>query len=290
MAVCSRRVARARPVRRFRVPDLETQPPIVGPLHAVSGQHAVQAGKLHGRRVGVHLRRDRRRAQQVTGECRQIRDRRGRAETGRLCAAVQPGRRHAQRFAHRLGQVATELDARLPLHGLGQHGKAVVRIDPAGAGLGQHVLGVHRQTRRMRQQVADRGAGRAGRGVEVDDPFLDGDVHGPGHQRLGHRRQREHPLGVAVGWPARRAVRSPRRRRPRPASRRARRGRPSGRARHFSGDVVVVDRVRLDLGHPHVVEPGVGQHRRGQLGPHAAPSPAPSSASDTVMQCISEVV
>ncbi len=50
----------------------------------------------------------------------------------------------------------------------------------------------------MRQQVADRGAGRAGRGVQLDDPFLDGDVRGPGHQRLGDRRQLEDPPGVAV--------------------------------------------------------------------------------------------
>ena len=47
MAERSRRVLRARPVRRFGVPDLETQPPVVGPLHPVTGQHAVQTGKLH---------------------------------------------------------------------------------------------------------------------------------------------------------------------------------------------------------------------------------------------------
>ncbi len=53
--------------------------------------------------------------------------------------------------------------------------------------------------------MTDGRAGRAGRGVEVDDPFLDGDLRGAGDQRLGDRRQREHPLGVAVrgqhsGW------------------------------------------------------------------------------------------
>ena len=36
-------------------------------------------------------------------------------------------------------------------------------------------------------------------GVEIDDALLDGDLRGAGHQRLGDRRQLEHPLGVAVG-------------------------------------------------------------------------------------------
>ena len=97
-------------MRRFRVPELETQPPIVGPLHPVTGQNAVQTGKLHGRRLGVQL------PETVAGRNKSPAnaarsatvDRR--PEPGGHRAAVQMGRRHAQRLAHRLGQVARELD------------------------------------------------------------------------------------------------------------------------------------------------------------------------------------
>ncbi len=199
MAECPRRVALAGPVGRFRIPDLKAQPPVIGPLHTVPGQYTVQAGKLHRGRVGMHLRRDRRWTQQITREHRQVRDRRGRPEPGGSGAPVQPGGHHAQGFAHRLGQVAPELDPRLPLHALGQHGETVVRIHPAGAGAGQRLIGMHRQPRCVRQQVTDRGAGRACRGVEIHHPLLNGDLCGSGHQRLGDRRQREHPRGIAVG-------------------------------------------------------------------------------------------
>lgn len=50
----------------------------------------------------------------------------------------------------------------------------------------------------MRQQVANGGTGRAGGRVEVDGALLEGDVHGPGRQRLGHRGQLEHPPGIAM--------------------------------------------------------------------------------------------
>jgi hypothetical protein len=54
--------------------------------------------------------------------------------------------------------------------------------------------------------------------------------------------------------------------------------------------VVVIQRVGFDLANLHVTEAGVGQHRRGQLpAPHRA-EPAPSSPSDTPMQCIVETV
>ena len=73
--------------------------------------------------------------------------------------------------------------------GLGQHLEAVVRVDPPVAGFGHHLGGVHRQPGGVGQQVAHRAAGRAGRGVEVDHPLLDGHLGGAGDQGLGHRGQ-----------------------------------------------------------------------------------------------------
>ena len=49
------RVGRARPVRRLAVPDLEPQPPVVGPLRRRTRAAPRQARELHGRGLGVHL-------------------------------------------------------------------------------------------------------------------------------------------------------------------------------------------------------------------------------------------
>src|ERR1700761_8608269 len=146
----------------------------------------------------MHLGRHRHRAQQVTGEGRQIGNRGRRAVTGSLRAAVQAGGGHTQRFQHRLAEVTAEFDAGRLLHGLGQHREAVIGIHPAGAGSGQGLPGEHRQPRSMGQQMPDGGSGRSGRGIQIHRAFFDRDLHRTCHQRLGHRRQRELPFGVAV--------------------------------------------------------------------------------------------
>ena len=39
--------------------------------------------------------------------------------------------------------------------------------------------------------MPDRGSRRPGRGIQVDDALFYRDLHGPGHQGLGHRSQHE---------------------------------------------------------------------------------------------------
>jgi hypothetical protein len=105
---------------------------------------------------------------------------------------------HAERVEHRLGEVMAEVDARRPLECLRENLEAVVGIHPALARLGHHIRRVHRVARGVREQVPHRCARRTGRRVEFDHALFYGDLCRAGHQRLGHRRQRELPLCVAV--------------------------------------------------------------------------------------------
>ena len=85
---------------------------------------------------------------------------------------------------------------------LGEQGteevEAGVRVDPAGAGPGEHGLALERQAGGVGEEVADGGAGRARRLVEVDHAVIDGVEHGKGGHELGHRRPPERVAGVAV--------------------------------------------------------------------------------------------
>ena len=108
-----------------------------------------------------------------------------------------------------------------------QRVEARVRVDPARARSGQHGLAFERKAGGVGEQVADRGAGRPGRLVEVDDAVLDGIEHGQGGDELRHGRPSEtvdrRRRGSRRCRPGRRR---PRRRGRRP-SRRSWRGRSS---------------------------------------------------------------
>ena len=67
-----RRVARARPMRRLRVAQLEAEPPVVRLLPAEARQHADEPGELHRARLLERLRRDARRLAQLAREHEQI--------------------------------------------------------------------------------------------------------------------------------------------------------------------------------------------------------------------------
>ena len=66
------------------------------------------------------------------------------------------------------------------------------------AGQGDGVGRLHRQTRRVRKQVAHRRPGRAGRGVQLDDALFDRDLCGARHQGLGHRCEPERAVDGSV--------------------------------------------------------------------------------------------
>lgn len=194
--------------------------------------------------------------------------------TGGSGAPVQPGGHHAQVFAHRLGQVAPELDPRLPLHALGQHGETVVRIHPAGAGAGQRLIGMHRQPRCVRQQVTDRGAGRACRGVEIHHPSSTATC--AARATSGLVTDASANTRAVSPWVASTPAG------PITAAAAAGTGQPPSTSRavidsgaSLPGDVVVVQHVRLDLGHRHVGKTGVGEHRGGQLPAPHRPQPGP---------------
>ena len=131
------------------------------------------------------------RPEQVAREADEVRDGRGGAVAGRPSAAVEAGVGHRERLEYRIVKIAAELNARLVLHGFGQHAEAVVGVDPALPRLGDQFGGVHRQPRRVGQQVANCRAGRAGRAVEVHHAFFDRYLRRASRQWLGDRRQRE---------------------------------------------------------------------------------------------------
>ncbi len=59
-------------------------------------------------------------------------------------------------------------------------------------------VALERQAGRVREQVADGRSGRAGRLVEIDDPFLRGDERRERGDRLRHRRETNRAPDVTV--------------------------------------------------------------------------------------------
>jgi hypothetical protein len=75
--------------------------------------------------------------------------------------------------------------------------ETVIRVDAARARAGDRRAVVERQARRVREQVTERRARRAGRLVEVDDPLLRGDEHRDRSRELRHRRPRKPAVPAA---------------------------------------------------------------------------------------------
>ncbi len=69
----------------------------------------------------------------------------------------------------------------------GEHAERLVRVDATVARTGDRLAPLEREPGRVREQVANRRARRAGRLVEVDDPFLRGDERRERGNRLRHR-------------------------------------------------------------------------------------------------------
>jgi hypothetical protein len=99
----------------------------------------------------------------------------------------------------RLGQVVGERDLGCLLDNLGQHLEAGVGVQAPGARRGHGAVLVEAQPGDVRDEVADRRAGWAGRLVPLDGALLDGDQGGVGGEHLGHRGQVEGAILVAVG-------------------------------------------------------------------------------------------
>ena len=74
---------------------------------------------------------------------------------------------------------------------LGEQGaelvEAGVRVDPPGSGAAKDRLALERETRGVRQEVADGRVRRAGGLVQVDEAVLDRIEDGHGRGQLGHR-------------------------------------------------------------------------------------------------------
>ena len=103
-----------------------------------------------------------------------------------------------ERLADGLAHVLGELHLGTPGDVLRQHPERLVRVDAALSGTSDRDLALERQAGRVREQVADGRAGRAGRLVEVDDPFLRGDERRERGDRLRHRRETDRAPDVTV--------------------------------------------------------------------------------------------
>ena len=190
------RARRPRPVRRLVVTQLEAQAPVVGLLVPEPRQHAVEPRELHRRRLGHRLGREQCRGAQFGGEAREVGQRRHGAVPGR---SLERRRGHAQRLAHRLVQVVGERDPRPRGEVVGQHLEPGRGVQPARPRFGHDALLGERQARGVREQVPDGRALRPRGLVEGDGLLLDGEQRGHRDQELGHRREREAPVDLAVG-------------------------------------------------------------------------------------------
>ncbi len=83
-------------------------------------------------------------------------------------------------------------------HERGGHLEAVVRVHAPHARPRDRRALIERQPGSMREQVAERRAGRPGRLVEIDEPFLGRHEHRNRRRELGHRRPREPAAHLAV--------------------------------------------------------------------------------------------
>ena len=136
----------------------------------------------------------------------------------------------------------------------GEHPERLVRVDAACPGRAIGTSPSNGRPGRVREQVADGRAGRAGRLVEVDDPFLRGDERRERGDRLRDRRESHRARRVAAASDAAVRDRRHRRRRTRPASRR------SGEAPARGGDTSRAMERRLIAG-TGAYEPIVGYSR-----------------------------
>ena len=211
-------------MRRFAVAQLEAQTPVVGPLRAVAGQHPGQSGELHARRIGVHLRRNGRRAQQIAGEPRQVGHRRG--------GPVPRGLRAAVSVVADMPSGSSTASVRYPANSMPVAASMVSASTRkpswsrcAGFPAGPAPVVEHRQAGvcASRWRTVEPG-GPAGVSSSTA-PSSIGHLCRTCHQRFGHRRQRRTGDRCRRGWPARRRSRPPQPRRPGPASRRSSRAR-----------------------------------------------------------------
>src|SRR5207248_11787109 len=87
---CARVVLRAGPVRPLRVPQPETEPPVVRRLPPEARQHAVEPGDLDGHGFRERLACDAMRLLQLARERAEIADRAADGRAGRACKLL-PG-------------------------------------------------------------------------------------------------------------------------------------------------------------------------------------------------------
>jgi hypothetical protein len=179
----ARGVVRACPVRLFAVAQLDPEPPVVRVETADVGQDAAEPRELHGRRFGEGLARDQRRRLKLAGERDQIVERavdvRGRG-AAQLCA-------HPQGLEDGRAQVLRERHLRRPGDGRRDLLEAGVRVDPPSAGLRDGFRPFEREPRRVREQMANGGALRAGLPVEIDHALLGRDERRKRRRRLRDR-------------------------------------------------------------------------------------------------------
>ena len=168
MPVGAARVGRSGPVRRLGVPDLEPQPPVVGPLHSEPRQHPGPDPET--------ARRWRRRASAVTPLLGRSRSLAKAVRSATVDFAPKPvaSRRPPARNGHP-ERLETASAGYWPtrwkrlVRSSREHLKSVVGEDPALARFGHQLRRLHGVTRRVREQVPDRGTRRTGLGVEFDD-------------------------------------------------------------------------------------------------------------------------
>ena len=92
----------------LRVLELEAQAPVEGVEAADAGENALQAGELHGRRLGERLGRDERRPQQLAGEEHEVGERAVNIRAGGA-AELRP---HSERPEDGGGEVLRKRDLR----------------------------------------------------------------------------------------------------------------------------------------------------------------------------------
>ena len=197
-----------RPMRVLVAAHLHAQSEVVGRLPAVAGQHAVKTWE-HDR---CGLRRQARADQpwrcEFTGEDGEV--------AGSALARVRGRARykhtgHAQGLQHRRLDPPLKRRRRRLLEPLAKDLDAPVGVDPPRSGGGQDGIGIEGDAAGVRQQMAHRGArqhrpsramrrarpsrtmrrARPSRGIQVEQPTFHGDQRTPGHNRLGHRGERE---------------------------------------------------------------------------------------------------
>src|SRR5690348_16035542 len=197
----------------FAVAELEAEPPVVRVLTAVAGQDAAQPGK--DRPGGLrHEAGHQGRLEQLASEAAEVGDR---SAAGVRRGAVEHRPGHPEWIEDALPEEVGERDAGTGLDEAGRHLVATVGVDAPPAGRAEDRVTVRRQPGRVGEQVAQGGAGRPGRLVELDLAALDGGEHGQGGDELGDRGPGVRPVDrsgrgqrvVSVGDQDRRARHGP---------------------------------------------------------------------------------